>query len=165
MTPARPTFNNPCFCDPWNNELNVSVGLGGAYTDTDLASELNALSFSERQAMEEDIHGVAEVIQERPELVTAKIEEMLQALAKIDPQRRQAWDRAIFLRPALMEDRRLHLMFLRARRFRANDAAELQCAYFRAKRDLFGDELLIHRITWNDVGIIRLLLESPFCVS
>jgi len=24
-------------------------------------------------------------------------------------------------------------------------------SYFQAKRDLWGDDLLIHRITWNDV--------------
>jgi hypothetical protein len=41
---------------------------------------------------------------------------------------------------------------LRARRFRPLEAAMLLTAYFREKRDLFGDELLIHRITWQDVS-------------
>jgi len=42
-------------------------------------------------------------------------------------------------------------MFLRARRFEPDDAAILLAAYFQAKRDLFGDDVLIHRITWDDV--------------
>lgn len=35
-----------------------------SYTDADLCREMNALSFAERQAMEEDIHGVGAAIVE-----------------------------------------------------------------------------------------------------
>jgi len=78
---------------------------------------MNALSFEERQAMEEDIHGVASVIEETPEFVAKKIEEMQLCLANLNSGQRQAWDRAVFLRPGLAEDERFHLMFLRARDF------------------------------------------------
>jgi hypothetical protein len=104
--------------------------------------------------MEEDIHGVSDVVQETEEFLASKMKEMIEALAKLSSRERQAWDRAVFLRPALAQDRKLHLMCLRARRFRTLEAAKLLAAYFRAKRDLFGDELLVHRITWQDVCIL-----------
>jgi hypothetical protein len=141
-----------CFCDPWRKKI-VSTDTR-TYTDADLAADMNALSFEERQAMEEDIHGVRDVVHETEELVASKMKEMIDALAKLSSRERQAWDRAVFLRPALSRERKLHLMCLRARRFRTVEAAKLLAAYFRAKRDLFGDELLVHRITWQDVCIL-----------
>jgi hypothetical protein len=141
-----------CFCDPWRKKI-VSTDTR-TYTDADLAADMNALSFEERQAMEEDIHGVRDVVHETEELVASKMKEMIEALAKLSSRERQAWDRAVFLRPALSRERKLHLMCLRARRFRTVEAAKLLAAYFRAKRDLFGDELLVHRITWQDVCIL-----------
>jgi len=42
------------FCDPWKTATFVAYDLR-ENTDADLAAEINALSFEERQAMEEDI--------------------------------------------------------------------------------------------------------------
>jgi len=67
-----------------------------------------------------------------------------------------------FLRPALTEDRSMFLMFLRARRFRPIDAAVLLAVCFEAKRDLFGDEILIHRITWDDVRYLICVFTSLY---
>lgn len=153
-TESGATIPTPsCFCDPWRKR--VESAKSGNYSDADLAADMNALSFAERQALEEDIHGVRDVIEETEELVASKLEEMKKCLAKISTRERQAWDRAVFLRPSLSQDRKLYLMCLRARRFRVDDAAKLLVAYFRTKRDLFGDDLLIHRITWNDVRMVR----------
>jgi len=155
MSSTGQNFRNPCFCNPWSSSKPVisSSGISGGYTDADLAADMNSLTFAERQAMEEDIHGVADVIEETPEFVSSKIEEMKQALANLNSQQRQAWDRAVFLRPALALDGLFHLIFLRARRFQASEAASLMAAYLRAKRDLWGDDLLIQRITWDDVRV------------
>jgi len=57
-----------------------STSVLNAYTDADLAADLNALTFAERQAMEADIHGVNEVIQETPEFISEKIEKMCHVL-------------------------------------------------------------------------------------
>jgi hypothetical protein len=140
-----------CFCDPWRKKIVTTDTR--TYTDADLAADMNQLTFEERQAMEEDIHGVSDVVHETEELIASTMKGMIEALAKLSSRERQAWDRAVFLRPALAQDRKLHLMCLRARRFRTLEAAKLLAAYFRAKRDLFGDELLVHRITWQDVSI------------
>jgi len=48
----------------------------GANPVVDLTAEMNALTFAERRAMEEDIRGVADIIEETPEFVKKKIEEM-----------------------------------------------------------------------------------------
>jgi len=161
------TPNNSCFTltgihtfrDPWNRNTSDSQDSSlEAYTDADLAADLNALSFTERQAMEADIHGVKDIVEETAEFVDEQLAKMREALDKITTRQRQSWDRAIFLRPALARDRGLHLMMLRARRFRPDDAAILMAAYFQAKRDLFGDDLLIHRITWNDIRIALLFV-------
>jgi len=150
-----------CFWNPWSRSSgsrgkpvisSTTDGILSAYTDADLAADMNALTFAERQNMEEDIHSVADVIEETTEFVTQKIEEMKVILdMKFTSKQKLAWDRAVFLRPTFIDDRRFYLMFLRARRFRSHDAATAMVAYFEAKRDLWGDDLLIHRITWNDV--------------
>ena len=139
-----------CFCDPWQTQ-NTSTHLGD-YGDAELAADMNALTFDERKAIEEDIHGVSDVIEETEELVACSIAQMKEAVINLPVRLRQAWDRAVFLRPALSEDRKLYLMCLRARQFRPEEAAVLLIAHFRSKRDLFGDDLLIHRITWQDVS-------------
>jgi len=155
--PQASGLHIPSFCSPWSRNAAV-IGHqhipGDSYTDSDLAPDMNAMSFAERQAVEEDIHGVAEAIEETPELITHKMEAMRQALARLNSQQRQALDRAFFFRPALSQDQGLHLMFLRARRFHADNAALSMAAYFQATRDLFGDDLLVQRITWNDVCIL-----------
>jgi len=144
------TVENSCFCHPWKKTI-VPTDVQD-HTDADLAAKMNALSFEQRQAMEEDIHGVSGIIEETPDFVKEKIIQLREALDKLNPRQRYAWDRAAFLRPSLSEDKRLYLMCLRARRFRPNDAASLLAAHFGAKLDLFGEDLLLHRITWNDVG-------------
>ncbi len=149
---SRDTIPPPsCSCDPWRTQIN-SNNLPGDYGDAELAADMNALTFDERKAIEEDIHGVSDVIEETEELVACSIAQMKDAVRKLPVGHRQAWDRAVFLRPALSEDRTLYLMCLRARRFRPEEAAMLLIAHFRSKRDLFGDDLLIHRITWQDVS-------------
>ena len=139
-----------CFCDPWRTQI-TPTNLRD-YGDAELASDMNMLTFDERKAIEEDIHGVSDVIEETEELVACSIAQMKVELGTLSHRDRQAWDRAVFLRPALSEDRKLYLMCLRARQFRPEEAAVLLIAHFRSKRDLFGDDLLIHRITWQDVS-------------
>lgn len=125
------------------------------YSDADLAAEMNALSFAERQALEEDLHGVrtSGYTQETDTLVDRKIAEMHKWLNdRPVRESRQLWDKAAFLRPSLGEDRELFLTFLRARSFHSKQAAQLLLKYYQRKAELFGEELLIHRITLNDVS-------------
>ena len=129
------------------------------YTDADLASDMNAMSVQERLAMQEEIHGVLRksgdeggMPEETEEFVASRIQAMLKEVALMSPaSRRLAWEKAVFFKPSLSQDRSLLLMFLRARRFQPLASAILLVNYFETKRDLFGDELLIHRIRWTDL--------------
>lgn len=142
------------------------------YTDRDLAADLNALSFQERQALEEDIHGVAQHYSSQqdetnPAWVAMKLEEFKKALTEIPPSRKQAWERATFLRPGLSQDSKLHLQFLRAKHFDPLAAADLVVAYYENKRNVWcrqknsqDDMILVRRITFQDLssteqGLVR----------
>lgn len=119
----------------------------------DFVEELNSMTFQERQAIEEDIHGVSEVIQETEDFVTQKIAEMNVSLNHMPVSaNRNAWDRAVYLKPGLKHDRDHFLMFLRARSFVPFDAAHLLIKYYQAKREIWGDDLLIHRVTFQDLS-------------
>jgi len=103
--------------------------------------------------MEQDIHGVADTIEETDEFVGQKIQELKDALNRIVEDQKTAWDRAVFLRPSLGCDKPLYLMFLRAARFDVKRAAKSLVFRFELKRRLFGDYLLIQRITWEDLTV------------
>jgi len=116
-----------------------------------LVEELNALSVQERLQMYDEIHGVAEMPDETPEFVKQKIQEMKHHLSGIAPKSKKAWERAVYLRPSLVTDDPLHLMFLRAKRFDPMQAANLMCVHFENKLELFGEDLLWKRITLQDL--------------
>lgn len=164
---VAPPPHSSCFCNV--GDSNIQRGCGSwkcgdeeriireptsnlkIYSDKDLAGEMNALTFQERQEIVEEIHGVVEVIPETPEFIDSKIKDMVESLEYIPSHEKDAWQRAVFLRPSLAHDRRWFLTCLRARRFKPREAARLLANYYENKRKLFGDELLPHRVTWKDL--------------
>lgn len=122
------------------------------YTSADLAEDMHSLTAAERQKLQEDIHGVADRIEETEDFLKSKLSELRDVLASIPAHSRSAWDRAVFLRPGLSNDRQLHLTFLRALHFDSGAAATRLVRHLENKRNYFGDDLLIHRITWNDLN-------------
>jgi hypothetical protein len=138
-----------------------------------IAADLHALTFQERQAITDEIHGVGnsgveETVERVQEALRILRDECLfnsgnnsnssnsslntsSASQRIPLAKRQAYDRAVFLRPLLEVDDKLHLMFLRAQRFDPYKAAQHMCIYFENKRALFGDELLTQKITLKDL--------------
>lgn len=131
--------------------LSHAASYSEGYSDADLAKDLNAMRAEDRNAMEEDIHGVSPIIAETDEFVAAKIQQLNAHIDVISPREREAWDRAVFLRPSLEHDKSLCLLCLRARQFRPFEAAKALINMFEDKLRLFGDALLVQRITWNDV--------------
>lgn len=172
-----PSLQPSCFSSAYCNGVSEDTKEGSAsspplkyYTDKDFAAEMNAMTNEERQAILESLHGVSRAIPESPELVDSKIAELLSHLEYIPAHEKDAWDRAVFLRPSLARDRRWFLTCLRARRFKARDAARLLVNYYENKRQLFGDDLLTARLTWkdltteeqsllSDIGVYQVLLH------
>lgn len=153
QSPERGDGKGVLFKAPKTNTSRLaSRGATGEYTDTDLARDLNALTMEERQAIEEDIHGVIGVIPETEEFVEEKIKDMNMHLENIHPREKQAWDRAVFLRPSLEHDKALRMMSLRARRFQPRQAARAMIQLFEERSKFCGEDLSYQRLTWNDVS-------------
>ena len=113
---------------------------------------MQSLSVSERESIYDEIHGCGGITEETPEMVARCLEEMRAAIHQIPQQSRKAHNRAVFLRPSLESDDRYHLMFLRARKFNATDAAYHMCRSFEHKLKLFGEEKLVKSIAFDDLG-------------
>lgn len=124
------------------------------YTDADFAREMEGLSFQERQQITEDIHLASGHANETEEFVTRKVKELIDVMSNHSKKRvqRDAWDRAVFLRPALAKDRDHYLVFLRAKNFDVYDAAMLLFKFYELKRKLWGDEPLARCIGWDDLS-------------
>ena len=106
----------------------------------------------ERESLYDEIHGCGGIIEETPAMVAKCLEEMRSAIHQIPQQNRKAHNRAVFLRPSLESDDRLHLMFLRAQKFNATNAAYHMCRSFEHKLKLFGEDKLVKSITLDDLG-------------
>lgn len=133
-------------------------------------AELNGLSQEEREQVYEEVHGIADVVDETPELTSRSLHQMGEEISIIPKALKKAWERALFLRPSLATDEKLHLMFLRSERFDPKKAAAKLCRHFEHKMELFGDSKLVRRITLDDLdenakarfytGTIQFLVNS-----
>jgi hypothetical protein len=71
-----------------NNNSPIDVNL--------LAQEMRSLSVEERDRLCEEIHGVAGIIEETPELLKTKLGQMRKDLSYFSKKSRKALDRAYF---------------------------------------------------------------------
>ena len=120
--------------------------------DPSLAQELNELSVQEREAVFDEVHGVAKPLEETLELIQESFLNLKRELARIPKKSRKAYDRAVFLKPSLECDDKFKLMFLRAERFDASAAAWRMVGYFNSKLELFGEEKLVKKLNMDDLS-------------
>jgi hypothetical protein len=124
-----------------------------ANIDMLVAEELNTLSLKEREKVLHDIHGVADPIDEVPELVERSLVELDNYL---NVERRQ-WNTAAYnlaesRSPEYVKSRKIRLMFLRASRFDSSQAAGTMLQFFEKKLELFGPSKLCKDITLDDLS-------------
>ena len=141
------------FCGDGDEVMAVSYGSNPYGDDNEnvdvLAQELNMISIKEREAVYDEIHGVAGSSAENPdnlEEITVNLEKEIQKIKK-----KSAFDRALFLSPRYVNDPAFRLMFLRSTRFDPVKAAAKMVAFFGCKLELFGMEKLVKRITLQDL--------------
>jgi hypothetical protein len=144
-------FPDPTICWGTNRNTkkrrtNASVELSEA--DELLAKELNELSVNQRDFMLDEIHGVADTITESPSFVSQSLANLEKELAKVRKQ--SMYNRALFLAPRHVKDKKLRLKFLRAEYFDAAKAAQRMIRHFEKKRELWGDSKLGKTITLDD---------------
>lgn len=104
----------------------------------------------ERQAILEELHGVCEPIVEETEFLLSKQRELIDEVSKI--RRKQAYDRAQFLSPRCVKDPHLLTQFLRADAFDTREAARRLIRFFDIKQRLWGEEVLVKRVTLDDLS-------------
>lgn len=152
MSSFSKTFNEDACCGGLSFPKRPRAVVDERSGRTLLAEEMNGLTVNERQQLFDELHGVEDVVEETPEFVRGKLQEMRVALAKVPKAKKKALDRALFLRPGLEDDDKFYLMFLRCERFDATAAAEKLCRHFEHKLVLFGDEALPRDITLDDMS-------------
>lgn len=143
---------NSCV-NPWapRNKFDETKKTSMMEDENLLVEELNGLTVKEREEIFEEVHGVVDVIEETPEFVAERLQAMRDELSKVPKNKKKALDRAIFLRPSIQLDDKLHLLFLRARRFDPVKASTLMYKHYENKLELFGENLLVKRITLDDL--------------
>jgi hypothetical protein len=120
-------------------------------TDMDkvLAQEVHNLSLKERNRVYEEVHGVAEPLEENPEFVAQRLSEFDLHLSTI--RNKPAYDFALQQSPEYVNDRKFRLMFLRYTEFDAHKAAQRLVNHFDFKMELYGQEKLARNITFDDL--------------
>jgi hypothetical protein len=118
--------------------------------DKVLAQEVHTLSLQERNRVYEEVHGVAEHLEEDPESVAQRLFEFDWHLSTI--RNKPAYDFALQQSPEYVNDRKFRLMFLRSTEFDGNKAAQKFVSHFDFKMELFGREKLAHNITLGDLN-------------
>jgi hypothetical protein len=120
-------------------------------TDMDkvLAREIHNLSLQERNRVYEEVHGVAEPLQEDPEFEAQRLSEFDWHLSK--NRNKPAYDFALQQSPEYVNDRKFRLMFLKSTEFDAQKASLKFVNHFDFKMDIFGREKLARNITLGDL--------------
>jgi hypothetical protein len=121
-----------------------------ATSDAILAKEMYQLSLDERKQALYDLHGIAEIPQEDPEMVAralGALEEDIQNISKKD-----AYETAHSMSPDYVRDPKFRLKFLRANKFDHKSAAQHLVAFFEAKMELFGSDKLTKDIKLKDLS-------------
>jgi hypothetical protein len=114
-----------------------------------LAQSMNQLSMKEREKVLEEIHGVADILEEEPQFVEQCLVELEDEL-HIVPNK-DAYETARSRSMDYVSNRKFRLQFLRADSFNVRHAAVRIVAYFEAKLELFGLEKLTKCITQRDL--------------
>lgn len=123
-----------------------------------MAEELRGVCHLEREQAYEELHGVfggppeASTFQETPDLVDTSLTLLKLELDRIPMRKKRAYNRALFLKPSLEDDRAFALMFLRADRFEVPAAAQRICRFFEDKLLLFGEAKLVSKLTLDDLS-------------
>lgn len=122
--------------------------------DSLIANALNQLSLDEREAVYYEMHGVAEITKETPELVQFSLNQLEAELDRIKHThpKGSAYKLAEDLSPDYVQDHELRMKFLRCEKFDIQKTSERFIRYFACKLLFFGKEKLCKNITLQDLN-------------
>jgi hypothetical protein len=129
---------------------------GGRPTpDSILSAKLSNMSIEERSDGLNDLHGIADIRNETPEVLNQKSHEMsralLTAIASLSVEDSLAYREAVTMSPEYVDG--LKIRFLRAEHgYDSQNAAHRMIKFFDHKKGLFGKDKLVQDITLQDLG-------------
>ena len=118
--------------------------------DAMLAAELNQMTFQEREKINEELHGVDNIIDETDALVEQALQDMDSALQQLPNN--FLYDKARSINSRYVEDPSFRLMFLRSEYFNPQLAAKRLLKFLENKVKFFGEETLARPIYLSDLN-------------
>ena len=125
-----------------------------------IASDLQTSSYQERENIYADLHAVSQGIQESPEFIQAKIEQLKRELNEMKLNSdgttaagTTAYELAESISYDYVHNRKFQLMFLRSAMYDCRLAAEKFTTYMDQKLALFGIDYLCKDITQNELDM------------
>jgi hypothetical protein len=120
-----------------------------AELESELTQDLTRMRIEDRERVLEDLHGIANVADEDPDLVERALQELDLELER--KKRGTSYELAQSLNREYVSHRKLRLQFLRADDMDSKAAADRLIKFFDNKRHLFGIDLLAKDIRLKDL--------------
>ena len=120
-------------------------------TEDLLAAEMNKLSVQERSRALEDVHCVAEELQETPEMIERALREFDQVVQTVGTNDR-IYTIALNQNRSYVEDPSFRLKFLRANTFDVRKSVDHMMSFLSQKALYFGEEKVAQDITVEDMN-------------
>ena len=144
----------------YGNADGPSLKKGLESITSSLAKELNQLSLAEREKANYDLHGVADVVEEKPGFVDQCLVDLESEICKLEDNKKKAYEMAKKVNPGYICGRSFLLKFLRAECFVPKNAATRLVGFLEVKLKLFGPkplarELLLSDLNQDDMVVIR----------
>jgi hypothetical protein len=168
MSAMSVTSGDSCNADmPYFRKEGLEEGLrDGALSEKkqsierSLAKELDQLPLAEREKAYYDLHGVADVVEERPEFVNKCLADLESEICKLEDNKK-AYEMAKKVNPEYICGQGFRLKFLRAESFMPKNAATRLVGFLEEKLKLFGPtplarELLLSDLNQDDMVLLRL---------
>jgi hypothetical protein len=144
MTTSCNRVDNVSFVEPNGNE-----------TDALISEALEQMTIAERERTYFEMHGVADAIEETPELVAEKLKELQQELFRLKLRSNlpsKAFKLAELQNPNFVYNQVYGRRFLRGSEFKAEKAATNMIRFYDLKLQLFGERKLCKEITLDDLN-------------
>ena len=140
---------------PASNDMNIASH-NPDDLDKMLATEFTNLSMEEREAAMMDLHGVADDMEESPEMIQqhlSRMDDCLSELLKQDTDgSTKPYEEALAQNPAYVKENEFRARFLRTERFDARASAGRFIKFFSTKKKLFGSDSMTKDIRIQDLS-------------
>ena len=134
-----------------NKPPHIIKDINPDYVDTLLSNELKSLTFQDRNAIQEELHGVGSLArQESKEMIELSLQRLNDAINDIP--NKPAYDISQTYPDTYVNTTNFRLIFLRAELFNEISAAKRMVKFLEMIREYYGDFALRRPIRMDDLG-------------